>query len=156
MMTVMAHIRGREGGYGVRADRWCEPVAMRMLASAAAPGLVRTFLDQALRKWGMEHLGCTVGLVASELVTNAASAAPLQEIAVTFTPNNGSPILTVWDPSDEIPRLKNDPLDLDDGDFDGNGGRGLHLVTALTAECGYHRTQPGGKIVFARFHPADI
>jgi anti-sigma regulatory factor (Ser/Thr protein kinase) len=128
-------------------------MAMRTLASAASPGLVRTFLDQTLRKWGMEHLGQTVALVASELVTNAITAAPHREIAVTFAPNNGSPILSVWDPSDEIPRLKNDPLDLDDGDFENTGGRGLHLVAALTAECGYHRTPQGGKIVFARFHP---
>jgi anti-sigma regulatory factor (Ser/Thr protein kinase) len=153
---MVTQIRAREGGRGVTVNRWREPVAMRVLASAATPGLVRTFLDQALRKWGMEHLGCTVGLVASELVTNAVNAAPRQEITVTFTANNGSPILTVWDPSDEMPRLKDDPLDLDDGDFDDNGGHGLHLVAALTAECGYHRTPPAGKLVFARFHPIDI
>lgn len=131
------------------------PLTMTLVASPAAPGAIRTLLGQALRKWGMEQIEFTVDLVASELVTNAVKATPGQEIRACFSYNGGSPLLEIWDSSDEVPVLKSDSVDLDDGDFDGNGGLGLHLVGSLAAQFGYRRDARCGKTVFARFHPYD-
>jgi len=126
---------------------------MSLLASAAAPGLVRTLVEQRLMRWELLHRADDALLVTGELVTNAVNAAPGRELWVRFTREAKGLLLEVWDPSDRIPESRSVELDLDDGEFDAIGGWGLHIVQALSLECGYARGPDGGKTVWALLKP---
>lgn len=117
---------------------------MNLLASPAAGGLARTLVEQRLLKWDLLHIADDAFLVTSELVTNATRAARGRELAIRFSRDDGGVLLEVWDPSDEVPRLRQ--VDLAEDDV---GGWGLQIVQALAARCGYTRSAGGGKTVWA-------
>ena len=71
----------------------------------------------------------------------------------------GGVLVAVWDASPEIPQPKPvrqltlDDLEVSDGSFDDNGGRGLPLVQALSHACGVTKDPKGGKWIWARLNP---
>ncbi|MEV6766248.1 SpoIIE family protein phosphatase [Streptomyces sp. NPDC051105] len=106
------------------------------------PTAVRTARHLASRQvsaWGMEHLTTTVGLIVSELVTNAIryGGGPIRLRLIQHQ------VLTceVSDNSTSHPRPRQ-PLVLDEN------GRGLSLVAQLSRRWG-SRSAPNGKIVWA-------
>ncbi|MBA2528582.1 MAG: hypothetical protein H0V19_01235, partial [Euzebyales bacterium] len=50
---------------------WTIDDELTLQPSAASPRAARQFVVAVLRRWGCEHLGDTVALLTSELVTNA-------------------------------------------------------------------------------------
>jgi anti-sigma regulatory factor (Ser/Thr protein kinase) len=98
----------------------------------------RKNVRSTLNDWGLSQLEETAELLASELVTNALlyTNGP---ISVRLLRDN-SLLCEVYDTSDETPQLRA-------ADHDDDGGRGLHLVKALSQRWGTRRTS-GGKSVW--------
>ncbi len=98
----------------------------------------RKNVRSTLNDWGLSQLEETAELLASELVTNALlyTNGP---ISVRLLRDN-SLLCEVYDTSDETPQLRA-------ADQDDDGGRGLHLVKALSQRWGTRRTS-GGKSVW--------
>jgi anti-sigma regulatory factor (Ser/Thr protein kinase) len=136
---------------------------MPMLASPAAAGLARTLTEQRLHKWDCSHISDDALLMVTELIGNALHETPQREIKVAIRRDLNAVVIGVWDSSPRPPRpapvieLTLDTLDLAEQSFDSNGGRGLHLIEALTTDWGYQpdpidpRTgRSPGKWVWAR------
>ncbi|GAA4227497.1 hypothetical protein GCM10022254_15340 [Actinomadura meridiana] len=130
-----------------------------LMGTAASVGLARTLAEARLCNWDYSHILDDALLVVSELVTNAAQRTPNQEIRVQISRDAGGVILAVWDRDPQYPRavpqrlLSLDDLDLSSEAFDDNGGWGLHIVQALSVQCGATRDPAGGKWVWARMNP---
>ncbi|CUU60908.1 Histidine kinase-like ATPase domain-containing protein [Parafrankia irregularis] len=90
----------------------------------------------------------TAELIVSELTANAAKASPADGIvAVRLTASGSSLLIEVWD-STVAPPVLRDPA------YDGEDGRGLFLVNALSRRWSWRRAKSGGKVVWAEM-PAD-
>lgn len=112
----------------------------------AAP-CARDVLACKLTEWQMPELIEDGGIIVAELVTNAAKLGEVFKLTLR-NPKNGMLRIEVKDHSREIP-VRADPLaDLDNDDYDANGGRGLVLVEGLADDWG-HDLLPEGKIVWA-------
>jgi hypothetical protein len=96
-----------------------------MLATKATPGLARTLAETRLYKWGFMDKSGDVLLVVTELVANAIEETPNCEIKIRTCQQH----------------------------WDDNGGWGLALVQALSADCGCNPDPAGGKWVWARLKP---
>ena len=107
-------------------------------AELPAVARARKAVRSTLNDWGLSQLEETAELLASELVTNALlySNGP---ISVRLLRDNAL-LCEVYDASDEVPMLRA-------ADHDDDGGRGLHLVKALSQRWGTRRTN-GGKSVW--------
>ena len=139
---------------GLRGDRTMDDAALviarvRGIPSTAtaqwtvepelpAVARARKAVRSTLSDWGLSQLEETAELLASELVTNALlySNGP---ISVRLLRDNAL-LCEVYDASDEVPLLRA-------ADHDDDGGRGLHLVKALSQRWGTRRTS-GGKSVW--------
>lgn len=107
-----------------------------------SPGIARTFVRHHLISLGHPDLAEDGCLIVTELVTNAIHETPNREVLVYLSPRSDGPLLEVWDSSPVPPLLRpEDPF--------AESGRGLRIVTALAAECGY-RIVANGKIIWAR------
>ncbi|MEZ0072140.1 ATP-binding protein [Planotetraspora sp. GP83] len=119
-----------------------------------SPAVARDFTARTLCGWGAPHLVQDAQLVVSELVTNALRHACVSD------PASGPPILlrlvnnrfhigcAVRDASERVPAIS-------PGSDLSETGRGLHLVSALTATWGWILTRGGGKVVWALFDVRD-
>ncbi len=97
--------------------------------------LARRFVDEALRSWDAEP-NSAVGLVLSELVTNAVVHAHLVAVGVSI---EGDVLrLEVFDDTQDPPRLR-EPDGL-------NGGYGLNLVNELSERWGWARERHGKRV----------
>jgi anti-sigma regulatory factor (Ser/Thr protein kinase) len=129
---------------------------LELAAIPSAAGLVRRFTEACLHKRDLDEIADTASLVASELVTNSIRATGITEIPVNYARlhdpelaritvrlriSTSSLLIEVRD-EDTRPPVPARPDALDEG------GRGLILVTALTAAWG-HYPFPGGKVVWA-------
>ncbi|MFI0366841.1 ATP-binding protein [Actinomadura sp. 1N219] len=129
------------------------------MGTPASVGLARTLADSRLRNWDYFHILDDALLIVSELVTNAARQTPNQEIRVQVSRDADGLIIAVWDRDPQYPRPKPrttltlEDLDISEDAFDDNGGRGLHIVRALSVRCGATRDPAGGKWVWARMRP---
>jgi len=108
--------------------------------------IARLHVRTALGFHGLDDYAEDAGIITSELVTNAVQHVRgdgIQTIGVTLARTSAPPTVTVIvsDSSPDIPR-RCDPL------TDGERGRGLQIVAALSAHWGWH-PQDGGKAVFA-------
>jgi anti-sigma regulatory factor (Ser/Thr protein kinase) len=132
---------------------------MTVLASAAAAGLVRTFIKSRLHNWDCTHISDDAQLIATEMVANAVAATPGEEIRFRLSRDTGGVLLAVWDSSAQPPALTPiteltlDTLDTSEEHWDDNGGRGLPIIAALAADCGHQPDPSGGKWVWARIRP---
>ena len=118
-----------------------EPVELRLPARAEAPRLARDATRTAVSDWGLDaEVGDTVALIVSELITNAVlhtGSSPTLRLRTSA----GSVYVEVTDDDSRPPRMR-DPED------DEDGGRGLHLIEALSRRWNV-RTTPTGKVVWA-------
>ncbi|WP_176611501.1 ATP-binding protein [Actinomadura sp. WMMB 499] len=103
------------------------------------------------------HISDDALLVASELTTNACAATPCGgEIRLQVSRDCAGVLVAVWDDAPGTPRarpvveLTPETLDLAEERWDDNGGRGLPIVAALAAECGYCADSSRGKWAWAR------
>jgi anti-sigma regulatory factor (Ser/Thr protein kinase) len=113
------------------------------IRNAHAPGCVRKCVRNRLLTTEFAPLADTAELIASELVTNAIQAGRRAIIKVRLEFEGRAVLFHVWDDNeDEFPRLRKG---------DDEHGRGLHLVTALSAEWNWYRdTANGGKWVWTK------
>lgn len=123
------------------------------LELAARPEAVRPARQHAMaavRRWRLDALADTAELLVSELVTNAVLASATQaapKIRFWLASDRRQLMIHVWDPDHRRPVSR-------DAWPDAETGRGLLLVTALSAQWGcYAPDGHGGKIVWALCAP---
>ena len=89
-------------------------------------------------------------LLISEAVANAVqhTGGPVVRLSISHDFRSGELLCRVGDASPEAPR----PEGLPDPGHDGESGRGLHLITALSDGWGYER-HPRGKHLWFRLRP---
>lgn len=125
-----------------------EPNVINALTLAATPTAVpisRALVRLSLTRWGFRELIDDAELLVSELTTNAIRAAsttvPLIRVAIKLTLTTVR--LNVWDNSEDAPL----PVRPDAAE---EGGRGLMLVDAISADWGWTPLgRVGGKVVWA-------
>ncbi|MFF5264838.1 ATP-binding protein [Actinomadura viridis] len=131
------------------------------LATPSVAGLARTLTNARLHKWGCLHISDDAFLVASELISNAITATPGQEIRYQLSRESDEILLAVWDSSTSVPvprpappvELTLETLDLAPERWDDNGGWGIPIVATLAVSSGYTLDPNGGKWVWARLKP---
>ncbi|TDE18745.1 SpoIIE family protein phosphatase [Actinomadura sp. 6K520] len=105
---------------------------------------VRAQVAARLADWGIGPLTDTVELLVSELVTNAlvhgAGTIGLRLI------KGGTLLCEVYDDGADLPRLRH-------AEATDESGRGLQLVSHLTARWGTHRAEPGKVVWFEHLLP---
>ena len=135
---------------------------MRRAQYAALPsaaGAARRETAHTLKEWGLLELIETAELVATELISNAVKATGivveqpaytalhgLQTIVLQLQLVQGLLQILVWDGDPRPPILR------DAGPMS-EGGRGLHLVAALSKRWGYYWAE-SGKVVWSELPPA--
>jgi anti-sigma regulatory factor (Ser/Thr protein kinase) len=118
------------------------------LAEDVAGFVARKTVRAALEIWNLSCLVDSSLVVINEMVTNAAKAAPgdWMEICVRRIPKGV--ILECWDSSPELPEAPGPP------DLDAEGGRGMFVIAACSAEYGINPEQYRcGKTVWALMTP---
>ncbi|GAA2733436.1 ATP-binding protein [Actinocorallia aurantiaca] len=132
---------------------------MGMAASPASAGLAWTLVGQRLLSWGLgEDARYDAHLILAELVANAVAVTPVGgSITLHCRRDADGVVLGIADSCPGLPRdpppvveLELEDLDLSEESFDDNGGWGLTLVAALSADCGVTPLDSGGKVVWAR------
>jgi len=114
------------------------------MADLAAAAVARSVVEDALRAWRVPVDSDVAILLTSELVTNAVThGAPTAGTFVLLTIACDSACLRVdvHDGSGDLPVLDIAPADAETG-------RGLLLVTSLSAEWGSYRTSVGKAVYF--------
>ncbi len=137
-MNVMAPTRPTElRGYRVR-----------LTTGPAAAAEARRQVRAAIYAWDIPVDQDVAVLLTSELVTNAIGHEVTGIIMLAITCSCGQLRVDVHDTSRALPTLIDAPVDAETG-------RGLLLVTTLSAEWGFYRT-PAGKAVYftLAFEPA--
>ena len=129
-MNVMAPTRPTElPGYRVR-----------LTTGPAAAAEARRQVRAAIYAWDIPVDQDVAILLTSELVTNAIGHEVTGIITLAITCSCGQLRVDVHDTSRALPTLIDAPVDAETG-------RGLMLVTTLSAEWGFYRT-PAGKAVY--------
>jgi anti-sigma regulatory factor (Ser/Thr protein kinase) len=155
------------GSTGTRAERQATALAvadgdgraLRLVLRLSALDLrplptavscARLHARQIVREWGFPAIATDCELIVSELVTNAVThgarivtSADLPPVRLRLTGRTRGVCVEVWDSSDDMPRLRTDPLNEEPC------GRGLLLVAGIASRWGAYRTAGGGKCVFA-------
>jgi anti-sigma regulatory factor (Ser/Thr protein kinase) len=120
-------------------------------ANLAAAGAARAVVEDAIRAWHVPVDTDVAILLASELVANAVThATPAAGTFVLLTIACGAAALRVdvHDGSGDLPVL-------DEVCAEAETGRGLLLVTTLSAEWGFYRTPAGKAVYFTLQFPGD-
>ncbi len=112
----------------------------------------RDFTGATLRRWGMADLGNDVGVVVSELLTNAlrhalprpAGFPAARPIRIGLLHPGPCVLCAVADPSDEVPVVR-------EPDYLAESGRGLHVIASLSERWGWTAPGRNGKLVWATF-----
>ena len=122
-----------------------EPVSIRLAGRAENIGRAREFVTASLGAG--DPCGGVLELIVSELVTNSIvhSRSGYDGGMVTVAIAGGgrwARVAVTDDGSLELPRLRS-------MDFSAESGRGLHLVDALAATWGWHRSPAGGTTTWA-------
>lgn len=112
----------------------------------------RLHAKHLVREWGLNGLADSTELLVSELVTNAVKAMAGQDdqaaVRLWLSGDSARVHIEVWDADPQPPA----PKDLGESgipDLQEEGGRGLFLVTALSACWDWYLTQdPVGKVVW--------
>jgi len=126
-------------------------------ASATATALARRAATQLLAGWDLTELLDTTSLLVSELLTNAVRATaaagprPKAIVAMRISWAAESLLIEVWDRNPKPPMLQAQSLD-------GEGGRGLHIVEALSLAAAYYPSPTGqGKVTWCQLEaPAPV
>ncbi|MDQ0776323.1 anti-sigma regulatory factor (Ser/Thr protein kinase) [Streptomyces aurantiacus] len=128
---------------------------LHLVAMPSAVPVAREFVHQALRHWKLDDYAADAALMMTELVSNAIKATGFTDrqprpwevtaqhvIAVQLRAIGDVLYIEVWDRSPLVP-IKQDIT------AEAEGGRGLHLVEALSEKWGTYWPPAGGKIVWA-------
>jgi DNA-binding NarL/FixJ family response regulator len=116
-----------------------ETARAKLEAQPQSAASARRFVDETLRRWHCDELFDVVGLLTSELVTNAILHAHSDiELNVTLRPD--AIRIDVADHSADLPSLRT-------AAEEDTSGRGLGLVEALATSWGVDE-RPGGKSVW--------
>jgi len=139
-------------GAGVRVCR-----VVRLASRLSAASAARTEVEAAICAWCVAVDPDVAILLTSELVTNAVThaaahasrngraarrAAAAEAVLLVIAADDAGLRVDVHDGSGDLPVLADYPADAD-----AETGRGLLLVTSLSADWGFYRT-PGGKAVY--------
>ena len=119
-----------------------------LMADLAAAAAARSVVEDAIRAWRVPVDADVAILLTSELVTNAVThgtPAAGTFVLLTIACDAAGLRVAVHDGSGDLPVL--DTGVLDDAPAEAETGRGLLLVTTLSAEWGFYRT-PAGKAVY--------
>ena len=137
---------------GVRLRR-----VVRLASRLSAVSAARTEVEAAIGAWSLAVDPDVAILLTSELVTNAVTHATARSrrdgraarrgfaaeaVLLVIAADDAGLRVEVHDGSADLPVLADCPAEAD-----AETGRGLLLVTSLSAEWGFHRT-PGGKAVY--------
>lgn len=141
-----------------RAGAWPLESYLELGAYPTAVPCARLHARLVVTEWGLGTFADATELVVSELVTNAVRAADglirstydgrrragLPPVRLWLQSDHQCVVVLVWDGSDQMPRRAVP-------DAESQGGRGLWLVEARSAEWGaYKREQTSGKVVWAK------
>lgn len=134
---------GAEPVSGPAAGHQC---TLTFAALPSTPRWARALARDALSGWGMESYADTVELLLSELVTNAVKAGgPKAVIRIAIRAADGRLRIEVADGATGRPRV-------DTPGPDTESGRGLLLVSEISADWGTYPVRPGsgttGKVVW--------
>lgn|SRR5579875_763762 len=150
---------------------WDTPavIARTLSTQPGAARLARRFTRDTLSSWDLDALADEAEIIVSELVANAImhgmrqspgrrppgpvtgragargsgrNGAPLRALRVCLVRRAGEVMLAVIDPSDEAPAPRQP-------DREGEGGRGLQIVHALSDVWGWSPMDSHGKAVWA-------
>jgi anti-sigma regulatory factor (Ser/Thr protein kinase) len=113
---------------------------VRLTTGPTAAAEARRQVRAAICAWDIPVDPEVAVLLTSELVTNAIRNEVTGIIMLAISCSRGELRVDVHDTSRSMPMLINAPVDAE-------AGRGLMLVTALSAEWGFYRT-PAGKAVY--------
>ena len=119
-----------------------------LMADLAAAAAARSVVEDAIRAWCVPVDADVAVLLTSELVTNAVThGSPTAGTLVLLTIACDAACLRVdvHDGSGDLPVLGTGLID--ETPAEAETGRGLLLVTSLSAEWGFYRT-PAGKAVY--------
>ena len=116
-----------------------ETVRAQLEAQPQSAASARRFVDETLHRWNCDELFDVVGLLTSELVTNAILHAH-SEIELNVTLTHDVIRIDVADHSDDLPAIRT-------AAEEDTSGRGLGLVEALATSWGVDE-RPGGKSVW--------
>src|ERR1700742_4168537 len=128
-----------------------------LMADLAAAAASRSVVDDAIRAWRVPVDQDVAVLLTSELVTNAVThGTPTAGTFVLLTIACDASALRgdVHDASGDLPVL--DTGLTDETPADSETGRGLLLVTTLSAEWSFHRTPTGKAVYFTLELQQDI
>jgi two-component sensor histidine kinase len=131
-----------------------EPAAERVFAEnleriPESAAVARTLVTDALTAWELMQLKDTAALVLSELVSNAVNHARGEGMRVSVIRRADRRVrLSVIDRDRTRPRVR--PMTMD-----GEGGRGLVLIDAVSVAWGVD-VLPGGKRVWADLVAAEV
>jgi anti-sigma regulatory factor (Ser/Thr protein kinase) len=113
---------------------------VRLTSGPASVAEARRVVKAAIRAWDIPVEEDLAVLLTSELVTNAIKHEVTGIVTLAITCSCGQLRVDVHDTSRFWPMLIDAPLDAETG-------RGLMLVSTLSAEWGFYRT-PAGKAVY--------
>jgi anti-sigma regulatory factor (Ser/Thr protein kinase) len=113
---------------------------VRLTTGPGAAAEARRQVRAAIRAWDLPFDQDVAVLLTSELVTNAIRHEVTGIVMLSITCSCGQLRVDVHDTSRFLPMLIDAPVDAETG-------RGLMLVSTLSAEWGFYRT-PAGKAVY--------
>jgi anti-sigma regulatory factor (Ser/Thr protein kinase) len=122
---------------------------VRLTAGPGAAAEARRQVRAAIYAWDIPVDQDVAVLLTSELVTNAISHEVTGIITLGITCSRGQLRVDVHDTSRALPTLIDAPVDAETG-------RGLMLVTSLSAEWGFHRTPAGKTVYFTLAFEPDV
>ncbi len=122
---------------------------VRLIAGPAAAAEARRQVRAAIGAWDIPVDPDVAVLLTSELVTNAIRHEVTGIIMLAITCSCGQLRVDVHDTSRALPMLVDAPVDAETG-------RGLMLVTSLSAEWGFYRTPAGKAVYFTLAFPPDV
>jgi anti-sigma regulatory factor (Ser/Thr protein kinase) len=122
---------------------------VRLTAGPAAAGEARRQVRTAISAWDIPVDADVAVLLTSELVTNAIAHELTGLVVLAITCSRDQLRVDVHDTSRSLPVLV-------DAAVDAETGRGLMLVTTLSAEWGFYRTPAGKAVYFTLAFQPDV
>jgi anti-sigma regulatory factor (Ser/Thr protein kinase) len=115
---------------------------LRLPRASSAVASARAFVLEVVTGWGCGDACDPVQLVVSELAANAVRHSAGEEFELRMRHEGDEVWVAVVDGSQLPPQLRHPRLE-------DEGGRGLHIVDALSRQWGHHR-EGDGKVVWSR------
>ncbi|HUZ24530.1 MAG TPA: ATP-binding protein [Streptosporangiaceae bacterium] len=95
-----------------------------------------------LREWNLREFADDAELIVRDSLTTNAIRATSNPVALFLRSDGHALIIEVWDSLTKAPRREPHAIDSE-------SGRGLELVSSLSARWGIHHPGSGGKVVWA-------